>query len=46
MHKAILSMLAAESFEHFIEMVTTDLVVLLDVDVVTLCVEASTTRRR
>ena len=39
-HKAVLSMLAAESFEKFIEMVTTDLVLLLDVDVVTLCVEA------
>ena len=40
MHKAVLALLAAESFEQFIEIVTTDLVVLLDVDVVTLCVEA------
>jgi hypothetical protein len=39
-HKSVLSLLAAESFEHFIETITTDLAVLLDVDVVTLCVEA------
>ena len=36
---AALSLLGAQSFEHFIEIVTTDLAVLLDVDVVALCVE-------
>jgi len=39
-HKAALALLSAESFEHFIEIVTTDLAVLLDVDTVSLCVEA------
>jgi uncharacterized protein len=39
-HKAVLSLLAAESFDHLIETVTTDLAVLLDVDTVSLCVEA------
>ena len=39
-HKAVLALLAAKSFEQFIEIVTTDLAVLLDVDVVTLCVES------
>jgi uncharacterized protein len=39
-HKAVLSLLAAESFDHLIETVTTDLAVLLDVDTVALCVEA------
>jgi uncharacterized protein YigA (DUF484 family) len=39
-HKAALALLAAENFEHFIEIVTTDLAVLLDVDTVSLCVEA------
>ncbi len=40
-HKAILALLEAESFEHLIEIVTTDLAVLLDVDVASLCVEAA-----
>lgn len=40
-HKSALSLLAARSFEHLIETVTTDLAVLLDVDVVTLCIEAT-----
>ena len=40
-HKAALALLAADSFEHLIETVTTDLSLLLDVDVVTLCVEAA-----
>jgi len=40
-HKAILALLDAESFEHLIEIVTTDLAVLLDVDVAALCVEAA-----
>jgi uncharacterized protein YigA (DUF484 family) len=39
-HKAVLALLAAESFEHFIEIVSTDLAVLLDVDTVALCIEA------
>ncbi len=40
-HKAVLALLGAHSFEHLIETVTTDLALLLDVDVVTLCVEAA-----
>jgi uncharacterized protein len=40
-HRAILALLDAESFEHLIEIVTTDLAVLLDVDVAALCVEAA-----
>lgn len=39
-HRAVLALLAAESFEKLIEAVTTDLAVWLDVDVATLCVEA------
>ena len=38
-HKAILALLAARSFEHFIETLTTDLAVIVDLDVVTLGVE-------
>ena len=40
-HKAVLALLTAESFEHLIEIVTTDLAVLLDVDAAGLCVEAT-----
>jgi len=40
-HRAALALLGAESFEHLIEIVTTDLAVLLDVDVAGLCVEAT-----
>ncbi len=40
-HKAVLALLVAESFEHLIEIVTTDLAVLLDVDAAALCVEAT-----
>lgn len=40
-HRAVLALLAAESFEHLIEAITTDLAVWLDVDVATLCVEAA-----
>jgi len=39
-HECILTMLAAASFEQLIQAVTTDFAVLLDLDVVTLCVEA------
>jgi uncharacterized protein YigA (DUF484 family) len=39
-HKAVLALLAAESLEHFVGIVATDLAVLLDVDAVGLCVEA------
>jgi uncharacterized protein YigA (DUF484 family) len=42
-HKAALVLLAAESFEHLIDIVTTDLAVLLDVDAVALCVETTET---
>ncbi len=38
-HQAVLAMLAARSFEHLIETVTTDFAVYLDIDVVTICVE-------
>ena len=38
-HKAILALLAARSFEHFIETLATDLAVILDLDVVTIGVE-------
>ena len=38
-HAAVLALLAAPSFEHLIEVVTTDFAVLLDVDVATLCIE-------
>jgi uncharacterized protein YigA (DUF484 family) len=40
-HRAVLALLAADSFESLIEAVTTDLAVWLDVDVATLCVEAA-----
>ncbi len=40
-HKAVLAMLAAESFDHLIETAATDLAMLLDVDTVALCVEAA-----
>ena len=38
-HEATIALMAAPSFEHLIETVTTDLAVLLDIDVVTLGVE-------
>ncbi len=38
-HKAILALLSAKNFEHFIETLTTDLAVALDLDVVTIGVE-------
>lgn len=40
-HKAILALLAARSFEHFVETLTTDLAVIVDLDVVALGVEQS-----
>jgi uncharacterized protein YigA (DUF484 family) len=46
-HKAVVAMLRAANFEHLVQIATTDLAVLLDVDVVTLGVEneaARTTR--
>jgi uncharacterized protein YigA (DUF484 family) len=43
-HKAVLAMLRASGFEHLIQIVTTDLAVLIDVDVVTLGVESSASR--
>ena len=39
-HECILALLDAKSFEQLIQTVTTDFAVLLDMDVVTLCVEA------
>jgi len=41
-HAAVLALIGATSFEQLIQTVTTDLAVLLDVDVVTLCVESDT----
>lgn len=38
-HEAILSLLGARSFEEFVETITTDLAVILDLDVVTIGVE-------
>ncbi|HEV2099386.1 MAG TPA: DUF484 family protein [Stellaceae bacterium] len=43
-HKAGLAMLKAVSFEHLLQIVTTDLAVLIDVDVVTLGVESTAAR--
>ena len=43
-HKAALAMLKALSFEHLLQIVTTDLAVLMDVDIVTLGVESTTAR--
>jgi uncharacterized protein len=40
-HKAVLAMLRAASFEHLLQIVTTDLAVLIDVDVITLGIESS-----
>jgi len=40
-HRAIIALLEASSFEHFIECVTTDLAVILDLDLVTIGVEKS-----
>jgi uncharacterized protein len=42
-HKAALAMLRAASFEQLLQIVTTDLAVLIDVDVVTLAVESTAT---
>jgi uncharacterized protein YigA (DUF484 family) len=39
-HQAVLTLLAAPSFEHLIQIVTTDFVALLDADVITLAVES------
>lgn len=39
-HSAVLSLIEVRTFEHLIEVVTTDLTNQLDVDVVTLCVES------
>jgi uncharacterized protein YigA (DUF484 family) len=43
-HQAALALLGAASFEHLVHAVATDLVVLLDLDVVTLCVEVPEAR--
>jgi uncharacterized protein len=43
-HKAVVTMLRAASFEHLLQIVTTDLAVLLDVDVVTLGIESTAAR--
>jgi uncharacterized protein YigA (DUF484 family) len=43
-HKAVVAMLRALSFEHLLQIATTDLAVLIDVDVVTLGVESAASR--
>jgi uncharacterized protein YigA (DUF484 family) len=43
-HKAALTMLKATSFEHLLQIVTTDLAVLIDVDIVTLGIESTAAR--
>ena len=43
-HKAVVAMLRATSFEHLLQIATTDLALLIDVDVVTLGVESTATR--
>lgn len=40
-HSAVIDLMNAASFEHFVEAITTDLALKLDVDVVSLCVESS-----
>lgn len=44
-HQAVIAMLGARTFEHLIEVVTTDFPRMLDVDVVALCVEGGAARR-
>ena len=44
-HTAVLALLAANSFEHLIQIITTDLAVLLDADVVTIAVESAGPQR-
>lgn len=44
-HSAVLALLAASSFEQLIQIITTDLAVLLDADVVTIAVESSAPHR-
>lgn len=41
-HKGVLAMLRAASFEQLLQIVTTDLAVLIDVDIVTLAIESTT----
>jgi hypothetical protein len=41
-HECVLSLLGATSFEQLIQTVTTDFMVILDLDMVTLCIEAET----
>lgn len=40
-HTAVLELMNAQSFEHFVEAIATDLALKLDVDVVSLCVEST-----
>ena len=42
-HECVLTLLDAKSFEELIQIVTTDFAVLLDMDVVTLCIESDDT---
>lgn len=40
-HEGVLAMLGAQSFEQLIEVVTTDLAIHLDIDVVSICIESA-----
>jgi uncharacterized protein len=40
-HAAVLALIAATSFQHLLQLVTTDLAVLLDVDIITIGIESS-----
>ena len=40
-HAAVIELMNAPSFEHFVESITTDLALKLDIDVVSLCVEST-----
>lgn len=42
-HECVLALLDAKSFEQLIQTITTDFAVLLDIDVITLCIESSGT---
>lgn len=43
-HEAVLALVGAPDFEQLVHVITTDLAVILDLDIVTLCVEVADTR--
>ncbi len=44
-HEAVLKLLACRTFEHLIETLTTDLTVVIDIDIATLCIESGNVPR-